>query len=89
MLHMNEALLGGAPYVSLQSFKPFDVAISEGSHVAVVISFKATFSIPRHRRCEGQDGRRARFWSSVNFAPGKSVRLNLMKLECLPGKHYG
>ena len=30
-------------------FKPFDVAISEGSHVAVVISFKATFSIPRNR----------------------------------------
>ena len=39
--------------------------------------------------CEGQDGRRARFWSSVNFAPGKSVRLSLMKLGCLPGKHYG
>ena len=39
MLHMNEALLGGAPYVPLQSLKPFDVAISEGSHVAVVISF--------------------------------------------------
>ena len=48
MLHMNEALLG-APYVPLQSFKPFDVAISEVSHVAVVISFKATFSIPRDR----------------------------------------
>ena len=46
MLHMNEALLG-APYVPLVSFKPFDIAISEGSHVAVVISFKATFSIPR------------------------------------------
>ena len=47
MLHMNEALLGGSLYVSRLSFKPFDVAISEGSHVAVVISFKATFSIPR------------------------------------------
>ena len=49
MLHMNEALLG-APYVPLQSFKPFDVAISEGSHVAVVIAFnEAPFSIPRAR----------------------------------------
>ena len=48
MLHMNEALLGD-PYVPRLSFKPFDVAISEGSHVAVVISFKATFSIPRDR----------------------------------------
>ena len=49
MLHMNEALLG-APYVPrLSQFKPFDVPISEGSHVSVVISFKATFSIPRDR----------------------------------------
>ena len=39
--------------------------------------------------CEGQDGRQKRFWSSVNSAPGKSVRLNLMKLECLPRKCYG
>ena len=48
MLHMNEALVGDR-YVPRLSFKPSDVAISEGSHVAVVISFKATFSIPRDR----------------------------------------
>ena len=48
MLDMNEALLG-APNVPRLSFKPSDVAISEGSHVAVVISFKATFSLPLDR----------------------------------------
>ena len=31
------------------SFKPFVIAILEGSHITVVISFKATFSIPRDR----------------------------------------
>ena len=41
-----------------------------------LISF--TFgTLTAEERCEGQDGRRARFWSSVNFAPGKSVRLDL------------
>ena len=44
MLHMK-----GAPYVPRLSFKPFDFAISEDSHVAVLISFKAKFSIPRDR----------------------------------------
>ena len=44
MLHMK-----GAPYVPRLSFKSFDFAISEDSHVAVLISFKAKFSIPRDR----------------------------------------
>ena len=48
MLHINGALLGGSLCPGL-SFKPFDIAISEGSHIAVVISFKATFFIPRDR----------------------------------------
>ena len=48
MLHMNEALLGGS-LCPPSEFQTFDVAISEGSHVAVVISFKATFPIPPDR----------------------------------------
>ena len=51
MLHMNEALLGSS-LCPPSEFQPFDVTISEGSHVAVRISFKAMFSIPRdHAPC--------------------------------------
>ena len=41
---MTEAVLagGGGGYVPRLNFKPFHVAISEGSHVAVGISSKAT-----------------------------------------------
>ena len=64
MLHMNEALLG-APYVPrLSQFKPFDVPISEGSHVSVVISFKATFSIPRATCTPGTE--------ALRFPPSRS-----------------
>ena len=46
MVSINEALFGGGGgggvYVPRLNFKPFHVAFSEGSHVAVGISSRAT-----------------------------------------------
>ena len=84
-------------YFAMLSLRNVQNHIHETSSLDVtdyqsMLSLYTDISFKKHslvRRCEGHDGRRTRFWSSVNFAPGKSVRLNLMKLECLPRKHYG
>lgn len=46
LLFIIEAFLGIGSYVLRLIFKPFRVAISEGLHVAVEISFKAQMRSP-------------------------------------------